>query len=163
MSDSSNLDLLNDPIARELLESSLPAQLAYVARDGTPRVVPIWFLWNGSEIVMGTPPGAAKVKALSRNPKVALTINGDVWPFKVLQIRGTANVSTVKGISPDYAACARRYFGEEAGQAWCDQVGGLFPEMTRIAVRPESVSILDFQTRFPSEIAKAMAGAGASA
>jgi hypothetical protein len=28
--------------------------LAYVAKDGTPRVVPIGFTWNGSEVVMCT-------------------------------------------------------------------------------------------------------------
>jgi PPOX class probable F420-dependent enzyme len=161
MADKGNLDLLNDPVAQELLGSTLPAQLAYVARDGTPRVVPIWFLWNGAELVMGTPPSTTKVKALSRNPNVAITINSDTWPYKVLQIRGIANVSTVDGISPEYAACAQRYFGEEAGKAWCDQVEGLFPQVARIAVRPEHVSILDFETRFPSEIAKAMAGATA--
>jgi hypothetical protein len=30
--------------------------------------------------------------------------------------------------------------------------------MTRISVRPEWVSILDFETRFPSAIAEAMSG-----
>jgi hypothetical protein len=35
-----NLDLLKDPVAQELLRSNIPAQLAYVSRDGTPRVVP---------------------------------------------------------------------------------------------------------------------------
>jgi PPOX class probable F420-dependent enzyme len=160
---SSDVALLKDPIAQELLSSTIPAQLAYVWHDGTPRVVPIWIHWNGSEVVMGTPPKSPKVKAIARNPAVQLTINGATWPYKVLQIRGTAKVTTVDGISPEYAAAARRYFGEEAGKAWCDQVGGLFAQMAQIRVRPERVSILDFETRFPSEIAKAMAGAGAGA
>ena len=47
--------LLNDPVARELLQSTAPARLAYVWPDGSPRVVPIWFHWNGKEIVLGTP------------------------------------------------------------------------------------------------------------
>ncbi len=34
-------ELLEDPIARELLASTIPARLAYVSKDGTPRVVPI--------------------------------------------------------------------------------------------------------------------------
>src|SRR5207253_5219153 len=65
-----DLALLQLPAARELLQSKLPARLAYVWMDGTPRVVPIWFHWNGSEFVMGTPPNTPKVKALARNPKV---------------------------------------------------------------------------------------------
>jgi hypothetical protein len=51
-----SLELLHDPIAQELLRSTLPARLAYTWPDGTPRVVPIWFHWTGEEIVMGGPP-----------------------------------------------------------------------------------------------------------
>jgi nitroimidazol reductase NimA-like FMN-containing flavoprotein (pyridoxamine 5'-phosphate oxidase superfamily) len=70
-----DLALLNDPVAQELLHSTIPARLAYVWRDGTPRVVPIWFHWNGTEIVLGTPLKAPKVQALSHNPQVVLTID----------------------------------------------------------------------------------------
>ena len=62
-----DLALLQLPAARELLQSKIPARLAYVWMDGTPRVIPIWFHWNGSEFVMGTPPNAPKLKALARN------------------------------------------------------------------------------------------------
>ena len=54
-------------------------------------------------------------------------------------------------------AAARRYFGEEQGNAWVEQVGQLLSQAGRIAVRPEWVSIIDFQTRFPSALAKRMA------
>ena len=50
--------LLEDPVAKELLKSTIPARLAYNWTDGTPRVVPIWFHWDGKEIVMGSPPRA---------------------------------------------------------------------------------------------------------
>jgi hypothetical protein len=43
-------NLLNDAIAQELLRSTIPARLAYTARDGTPRVVPITFHWDGTDI-----------------------------------------------------------------------------------------------------------------
>ena len=153
-----DLALLNDPIAVELLRSAIPARLAYVSRDGGPRVVPIWFHWNGTQIVMGTPLKAPKVQALLAKPKVVLTIDSHTWPYKVLQIRGTAQVETVQGVVPEYAVAAQRYFGETQGQAWVEQVRSLFPQMARIAVRPEWVGILDFETRFPSAIAAAMGG-----
>src|SRR2546423_14053646 len=104
--------LLNDPIAQELLHSNIPARLAYVWHDGTPRVIPIWFHWNGKEIVLGTPLKAPKTRVLRDGSKVALTIDTNTWPHKVLQIRGTANIETVDGVVPEYAAAARRYFGE---------------------------------------------------
>src|SRR5579871_1389157 len=68
------LELLQHPASQELLHSKIPARLAYVWPDGTPRVVPIWFHWNGHEIVMASPPKAPKLKALRTNPKVSRTL-----------------------------------------------------------------------------------------
>jgi hypothetical protein len=109
------LELLQHPAAQELLHSKIPARLAYVWTDGTPRVVPIWFHWNGREFIMATPSKAPKLKALARNPKVSFTIDDNTFPHKVLLIRGTAHLETVDGIVPEYAAAAERYFGAEQG------------------------------------------------
>src|ERR1700757_1393316 len=104
-----DVSLLNEPIAKVLLKSTIPARFAYTWSDGTPRVVPIWFHWNGTEIVLGTPAKAPKVRALLPGAKVALSIDGDTWPYKALQIRGTAHVETVTGVVPEYAIAAERY------------------------------------------------------
>jgi len=151
-----DIALLNEPIAKELLQSTIPARFAYTGTDGSPRVVPIWFHWNGRQIILGTPLTAPKMKAIVKNPKVALTIDTNTWPHKVLQIRGTARIETVDGVVPEYAAAARRYFGEDQGSAWIEQAGKMFPQMARITVSPEWVSIIDFEKRFPSAIETAM-------
>ena len=148
-----DLELLQHPVAQELLQSKIPARLAYVWSDGTPRVVPIWFHWNGKEIVMASPPKAPKLKALAKNPKVSLTIDDNTFPHKVLLVRGTARLEPVNGIVPEYAIAPERYFGPEQGQAWVDQLGGMIPSMVRITIAPGWVGLLDFQTRFPSALA----------
>jgi hypothetical protein len=153
-----SLDLLQDPVAQELLKSTVPARLAYVWTDGTPRIVPIWFHWNGRELVFGTPPTAPKVRALTKNPAVAVTIDTNTFPHKVLQIRGTVRVEMIDGVSPEYASAANRYFGAEQGQAWVSQIGGMFTKMARVTLTPTWAAILDFETRFPSAIETAMAG-----
>src|SRR4051812_46300259 len=117
-----SLALLNDPVAQKLLQSTVPARFAYNWRDGTPRVVPIGFHWNGREVVLGTPPDAPKMKALKSGDKVAVTIDSDTPPYKVLLIRGPVRVDIVDGIAPEYAAMTIRVFGEEAGQAWLEQL-----------------------------------------
>ena len=147
-----DLELLQDAVSQELLQSKIPARLAYIATDGTPRVVPIWFHWNGREFVMATPPKAPKLKALARNPKVALTIDDNVFPHKVLLVRGSARLDAVDGIVPEYAAAAERYFGREQGRAWMQQVRTMMPSMMKITITPEWVGVLDFQTRFPSAL-----------
>ena len=148
-----DLSLLEHPAAQELLNSKIPARVAYVWTDGTPRVVPIWFHWNGSEIVMASPPKAPKLKALAKNPKVSLTIDDNTFPHKVLLIRGTARLEDVNGIVPEYEACASRYFDPALAQQWLSQVRTMVSSMVRITVTPEWVGLLDFQTRFPSALA----------
>jgi len=147
-----DLALLEHSASQELLHSKIPARLAYVWPDGTPRVIPIWFHWNGSEIVMGTPAKAPKLKALAKNPKVSLTIDSNDFPQKVLLIRGTARLQPVDGVVPEYAMAADRYFGREQGQAWIAQYRSLVPNQVRITITPEWVGLLDFQTRFPSAL-----------
>lgn len=147
-----DVSLLQHPSSQVLLESKIPARLAYVASDGTPRVVPIWFHWNGREIVMASPPKAPKLKSLALNPKVSLTIDENEFPHKVLLIRGTARLESVDGIVPEYEACAARYFDEKLAKAWLDQLRKIVTSMVRITVTPEWVGLLDFKTRFPSAL-----------
>ena len=148
-----DLSLLQHPASQELLNSKIPARLAYVWTDGTPRVVPIWFHWNGREIVMATPPKAPKLKALARNPKVSLTIDENGFPPKVLLIRGDARLEPLDGIVPEYATAAERYFGAEQGQAWVKNLRTMITSMVRITITPQWAGLLDFQTRFPSALA----------
>ena len=155
---------LRDPIAQELLHSRILARLAYVWSDGTPRVIPIAFHWDGHDMVFGTPPNAPKAHLLKDGSKVAITIDSNDMPFKALSIRGIAKVSLINGIVPEYSLACKRYMGEEGGNAWLAQIGQMLAhpkmggKMLRIAVTPEWVNILDFQQRFPSAIAAVMAG-----
>ena len=146
------LELLQHPASRELLQSKIPARLAYVWMDGSPRVVPIWFHWNEREFVLATPPKAPKLKALVKNPKVALTIDSNDFPQKVLMVRGTARMEKLKGIVPEYAMAAERYFGGEQASAWVKHMGSMISEMVRITITPEWVGLLDFEERFPSAL-----------
>ena len=59
-----DLDLLDHPVARHLLTGTAPVLLAYSWLDGTPRSVPMWFHWDGTAIVLGTPERAPKIAAL---------------------------------------------------------------------------------------------------
>ena len=154
-----DVSLLNDPIAQKLLQSAIPARLAYNWSDGTPRVLPIWFHWNGEQIVLAGPATAPKMKVLSQGSKVALTIDDLNWPYKVLLVRGSVQVEKVKGMVPEYVASAKRYLGEEGSKGFLEMYGGMFPEENaRITVQPEWVGIIDMEARFPSAFEAAMQG-----
>lgn len=143
--------LLEESTAQQLLRSSNPARLAYTWRDGSPRVVAMWFEWCDGRVVMGTPARAPKLKVLNERPQVALTIDdAGSFPYRELMIRGRAEVEMLDDVSEEYARSATRYFGQEQGEAWVASLRG--KPMARISVTPEWVGLLDFETRFPSAL-----------
>ena len=144
--------VLRDPLAQELMRSSIPARVAYVGPDGFPRAIPIGFHWNGVELVLCTVPHAPKVSALTANPKVALTVDTNTFPPHVLLVRGTAAIDIVDGVPAEYLAASRKGIGPEQWDAFEAQVRAMYKRMARITVTPRWAKLLDFQTRFPTPI-----------
>jgi uncharacterized pyridoxamine 5'-phosphate oxidase family protein len=150
-------DIMAGDVARKLLQRTI-ARLAYVARDGTPRVVPIGFLWNGSAIVMCTATNAAKVEAMRANPDVALTIDTDDFPPNVLLLRGKAELDLVEGIPDEYMQMNDpSYMTAEQREAWEVGVRSLYDAMYRIRVVPTWAKVLDFETTLPSAVEELIA------
>jgi pyridoxamine 5'-phosphate oxidase-like protein len=148
--------LLREPLAQELLQLKGPAHLAYTWRDGTPRVVPIGFHWNGEELVMATAVDAPKTKVLTNGSKVAVSIDRDFSASQILLIRGTVRVDTVEGIAPEYTAMIHRTMSQQDAEALLKEAARLYPCMTRIFIHPDWVGILDFETRLPSAVERAI-------
>ena len=145
-------DVLNRPISQELLARDL-TRLAYVAKDGTPRAIPIGFTWNGSAIVMCTAKNAAKVTALRHNPAVALTIDTEVHPPRILLIRGRAELDVVDGIPDEYLEMNGTYtMTHEQRVEWEADVRSLYDGMVRIVVVPTWAKLIDFETTLPSAV-----------
>jgi len=141
--------LLETPFAQRLLASTELARLAYVARDGTPRVLPMLFQWTGDELVVPTFAGSHKVDALRRAPEIAVTIDRPGPPPEVLLLRGRASLTEVDGIVPEYAQAQARYYGPEQGAWAVAEVDRPGTRMVRIALRPSWVGTIDFVERFP--------------
>jgi hypothetical protein len=146
-------EVLNRPISQELLARDL-TRLAYVAKDGTPRSIPIAFAWNGTEIVMCTPKNASKLRSLSRNPAVALTIDTEVHPPKILLIRGRAELDYVDGIPDEYLQANSTYaMTAEQRVEWEAEVRSLYSDgMVRIVVTPTWAKLIDFETTLPTAV-----------
>ncbi len=153
-------DVLADPVATELLAASIPTRLAYTGRDGAPRVVPVGSWWTGAQLVICTVPISAKVGALHHDPRVALTIDTEGMPPRVLLIRGTAEVTIVDGVPEEYLEAGHKQVPDEMFAGWEAEVRRLYPSMARIAVTPTWAKILDFETRIPSAVEEMARRAG---
>ncbi len=140
-------------LAQQLLRSDTFARLAYTSVDGTPRVLPIWFHWTGEEMVFGTPLHSKKVKTLTSNPAVAVTVDTQQAPPSALLLRGRVTITEHDDIFEDWYAAARRYLGDEAAVEWRAGYRSMPFRWARIALRPDWVALLDFQTRLPGPMA----------
>jgi len=136
-----SLDRLETPVARALLGSTIPARFAFTARDGSPRVVPLWFEYVDGALVFATFPGTFKLAALRDGDPAAASIDRDAFPYQGLQVRGPLAVEPTSGIVPEYASAARRYLGDEAAAGFLASLGE--PAMTRLTLRIEHVKLLD--------------------
>jgi nitroimidazol reductase NimA-like FMN-containing flavoprotein (pyridoxamine 5'-phosphate oxidase superfamily) len=153
-------DELSTTGAQELLASPSAAHLAYVGRDGTPRVIPVGFLWTGDQVVISSATTSPKVAALSARPDVALTIDAGDTPdqARALSIRGLASVEIVDGVVEEYLAAARKTMDAEAAAEFERDVCGMYEQMARIAITPHWVRYYDFgagrMPRFLQELAE---------
>ncbi|MBV9323943.1 MAG: pyridoxamine 5'-phosphate oxidase family protein [Chloroflexi bacterium] len=148
--------ILNERLAQELLQSSIPVRFAYTALDGSPRVVPLGFHWDGARFVICTIPGAPKVRALKANPEVAMTIDTQSFPPHILLVRGTATLQLVQGVPDEYLTASRKQFAEEEMPAFEAQVRALYDQMVRIDVEPRWAKLIDFETTLPSAVERLM-------
>jgi hypothetical protein len=145
-------EVLDRPMSRELLARDL-TRLGYVAKDGTPRAIPIAFTWDGSRVVMCTSKNAPKLPALRQNPAVALTIDTEVHPPKILLIRGQAELDVVEGIPDEYLQMNGSYaMTAEQRVEWEAEVRSLYDGMVRIVVTPTWAKLIDFETTLPSAV-----------
>jgi hypothetical protein len=150
-----DLRLLTDPIAQRLLNSTELGRLGYVATDGTPRVIPIGFVWTGEEVITATFQGSPKLRALRARPDVALTIDRPGPPPEVLMLRGKLTVEEVDGVPEEYRQMQERYYGAPQAEATVSALQASGAKMARLVLRPNWVGVLDFQTRFPGVLSGA--------
>lgn len=106
----------------DLLESKAFAFVSTLGKSGEPQVIPVWFLWTGTEIQIGLMSGTQKYVNLIRCRRIAIAIVHPDNPYRYLEVRGH-----IKPIEPDtddaiFNAISTKYTGgpfslEEEGTA----------------------------------------------
>jgi len=127
----------------DLLVLPFVAVLATYRRDGTVLLSPVWHEWgdNGFNVVTG----ARDVKAghLRRDPRASIVVCDDDPPYRGLELRASARLSTPEDQSI-LRRIATRYLGPEAGERYAETSGdGLL-----IRLEPGEVRAWDFADDF---------------
>jgi PPOX class probable F420-dependent enzyme len=97
----------------DLLERPLFAHFATVASDGSPRVNPMWFLWDNAAGVLKLTHTNQRhnYRYLQRNPRVAFSITDPDDQYRYLQLRGEVAGVEVDPTGAFYQTLQQRYRG----------------------------------------------------
>src|SRR4030081_576664 len=97
----------------DLLERPLFAHFATVAADGSPRVNPMWFLWDSEAGVLKLTHTSERhnFRYLQQNPNVAFSIVDPDNQYRYIQLRGVIDKSEPDPTGAFYQKLQQRYRG----------------------------------------------------
>ena len=64
------------------------AHVATVMDDGSPQLTPVWFDYDGQNVVINTAAGRVKHKNMQLGSKIAIEISDPDNPYRYIQVRG---------------------------------------------------------------------------
>jgi PPOX class probable F420-dependent enzyme len=127
-----------DEIEQFLMGGTRTAKLATTMADGSPHVMPIWFIVEDGLIVLNTSAATVKGRNLRRDPRVSLTVDEEAPPYAFVHIRGRAELSEDPAeLLRTATALGRRYMG--AGRAGEFGRRNAVPGELIVTIHPERV------------------------
>ncbi|HEX5402121.1 MAG TPA: PPOX class F420-dependent oxidoreductase [Pseudonocardiaceae bacterium] len=96
-------------------------KLAIVRADGSPHVVPIWFVLDTVDdqdyVIFNTGENTVKGKALRRDPRFSVCVDDQEPPFSFVTISGVAEISDdLDEMLPWSTELGARYMGADAAE-----------------------------------------------
>jgi PPOX class probable F420-dependent enzyme len=96
-------------------------KLAIVRADGSPHVVPIWFVLDAvgdqDYVIFNTGENTLKGKALRRDGRFSLCVDDEAPPFSFVTISGVAEISEdLDEMLPWSTKIGGRYMGEDVAE-----------------------------------------------
>jgi PPOX class probable F420-dependent enzyme len=84
-------EMSKSELNRFLSLGTFTAKLATVKEDGSPHVVPLWFVLDAEDnFIFGTETSSVKGKNISRDPRVCICIDDQKYPYAFATIFGEA-------------------------------------------------------------------------
>ena len=122
----------------DILHSNALAYFASTGPGGTPQVSPVWFVWDGGQIVFSTTNDRQKYRNVVRDAQVSVAITDPNNPFRSLEIRGLARSEDDHGYRVAHLV-ARKYTGQDA----TPQMIPPHEQRVAISITPEKLLVFD--------------------
>jgi PPOX class probable F420-dependent enzyme len=97
----------------DLLNKKAFAQLATIMPDGTPQVSPVWFEFDGKNILINSAKGRVKDRNMRRDPRVGLDIQDPDNPYRHVSIRGRVVQITEDGADAHIDKLTKKYINQD--------------------------------------------------
>jgi PPOX class probable F420-dependent enzyme len=143
-------------IARFLMQGTFTGKLATVKKDGSPHVVPIWFVVENGKgrgkagnIILTTGDSSVKAYNIQHDGRVSICIDDQKPPFSFVTIHGTAKIYPYKQkeVLEWATRIAERYVGKKNAETYGRRNSGEGAVLVRIkptkVIAEKDISILD--------------------
>jgi len=101
----------------DLLNSTTLGHLATIDPTGRPQVNPVWFLWDGEQILLSVKADTSKYRNMREHPHVAISFSDPTRPDRYLEIRGTVAALELFETLEWVNHLARKYRGTDFPQS----------------------------------------------
>ena len=121
-----------------LLDGSRTGKLASLMSDGSPHVIPIWFLLDGDDLVFTTGADTVKGRHILDDGRVSVCVDDERAPYAFVHIRGRASGTLDDPALLDWATrIAQRYMGSERAREYGER--NAVPSELLVRLTPERV------------------------
>lgn len=100
--------LTPDAVTSFLQERGHLARIATLKEDGSPSVVPVWFICEEGKIIITPRKYSAFYAHIQRDPRVAISIDEEAGPYRKVLVEGTAEILYPVGRDDEWRDLYRR-------------------------------------------------------
>ncbi|MEO9321201.1 MAG: PPOX class F420-dependent oxidoreductase [Nitrososphaera sp.] len=101
------------PEVEKLFKDRNFASFATVMEDGSPQVTPVWVDYAEGRILINTAQGRTKLRNVSRNPKVAVSVTDSSNPYTMVSVRGRIVEQDTGGADAHIDRMAKKYLNQD--------------------------------------------------
>jgi PPOX class probable F420-dependent enzyme len=103
------LDLTQERDAHidQRLREDIVVWFGTVRPDGRPHITPVWFIWNGADLLIFSKPNQRKIRNVRQNPRVVVALDNSKEGTDHIAFEGVAQLladPTVNATLPAYVA-----------------------------------------------------------
>jgi nitroimidazol reductase NimA-like FMN-containing flavoprotein (pyridoxamine 5'-phosphate oxidase superfamily) len=109
-----------------------------------PHALPIWYLYENGEVLIGIDGSSRKAELLRTAGRAAMTVQTESAPYQYASVEGPVEIAAAYH---DERALANRYLGDELG-AWYVEHNPRTADSLTVRLRPERWRTFDFAKLF---------------